>query len=232
MGAEAKCFECGELIEVPEDASGKKIVCPHCSARLQVEEDGTIARAGAGAEVTAAPRPASPVREQDDDEDDVPRRRRRWRDEEDEEEEYPRRRRRRSFRKTGLTRQEALDKVRAPGTILQIFGVLLIISGLGSFVALPFAAQAQKDVELLLFVFGLSGIVCLPCGFITFLGGTRFKQLRSRGLVLATLILTFIIAVLFCNPAIVVPIWPLIVFMDANVKEHFDRPVEEIDYDD
>ncbi len=62
MGAEAKCSVCGELIEVPEDASGKKIRCPHCSTRLQVEKDGTLVRVGTGTEVTTAPRTAHPER--------------------------------------------------------------------------------------------------------------------------------------------------------------------------
>jgi hypothetical protein len=226
MGAEAKCLECGELIEVPDVASGKKIACPHCSVLLKVGDDGTLVRPGT--EMTTAPRTPPLARDQDDDEAVVPkRRRRRW-----EEDEYPRRRRRLSIRKTGLTRQEALNKVRIPGTILQIFGVLLILAGLGSFVALPFATQVEDDVEVLLVVLAVTGIVGLPGGFIVFLGGTRLKQLRSRGLVLAAIILTFVIAVLICNPAILVPIWPLVVYQDVTVKEHFDRPVEEIEDDD
>jgi hypothetical protein len=234
MGAEAKCLECGELIEVPDGAFGKKIACPHCSNLMKVEDDGTIVRAGTGTEVTTAPRTTPAARDQNDDEAVIPRRRRRGWDEEDDEneEEYRRRRRRLSIRKTGLTRQEALDKVRIPGTILQIFGVLLILAGLGAFAGLPLAAQAEEDVEVLLVILVVSGVVSLPCGFITFLGGTRFKQLRSRGLVLAAIILTFVIAVLICNPAILVPIWPLVVYQDVSVKEHFDRPVEEIEDDD
>ena len=132
MGTEAKCLECGEPIEVPEDAFGRKIVCPHCSSRLQVEEDGTIVPVGTGAEVTTAPRTARPERAQNDDEAEVPRRRRRGRDEDDDDEdEYPRRRRRRSFRKVGLTRQEAPRTRCASGhDFANLRRFLLILAGL------------------------------------------------------------------------------------------------------
>ncbi len=131
-----------------------------------------------------------------------------------------------------MSRQEALDKVRTPGTILQIYGVFLMLVGLGLFVAVPLAIEAENIEEPMLVVMVVGGILCLACGFITVLGGTRLKQLRSRGLVLAAIIVTFVVAILICNPAIVVPIWPLVVFMDATVKEHFDRPVEDVEYDD
>jgi DNA-directed RNA polymerase subunit RPC12/RpoP len=214
MGTKAKCGVCGEPVELPEDTSCTEVVCPHCSNRFQVRGDRSLVAVGTPTGVTRTPRSLLPESDRDEDEEECPNPPRRL-----------------SFRKYALTREEALDKVRIPATILQLYGGLLLLAGFGCLIGLPFAAEGVLS-KLGLVALGAVGTLSLACGFLTLLGGTRLGQLRSFGLVLATIIITFCVALFACTPLIVVGIWPLVVFMDVTVREHFDQPLEEIEADE
>ena len=122
-------------------------------------------------------------------------------------------------------RARALSKVKGPGILMQAYGILICLAGIGC-MAMPFVVPEmnEDDKIALWFIFGL-GTLGLPVGVLTFWAGTRMKSLRSYGLAMTAVILTFVIAFLACLPAVIIGIWPLVALLDADVKASFDKPV-------
>jgi hypothetical protein len=200
---------------VPDDLTGRKFRCGKCGVVVIPTEGGAFVT-----EPTPLPSAPTPSRTEEGltprrDEGNLPRPPR-WEDEVVED--WP------PLRQFLRGQPEALARVRGPGTLLQVYGVLLAIAG----AALPVLAVFTGDpVAFALCVAGCA--LCMTIGGFTYLGGTRMKALRSYGLALAAVVLTFVVAVLACVPLVVVGIWPLAVLMDGRVKESFDRfegPVE------
>jgi hypothetical protein len=119
-------------------------------------------------------------------------------------------------------RDQALEKVKGPGILLQIMGILWVLTAI-SLPALALFVKEQDRGPVIMFCL-VCEVFLLPVGIITWLSGSRMKALRSWGLVLTSVILTFVMGILFCMPLALVGIWPLVVLLDANVKNCFDRP--------
>ena len=236
MAILGNCPACGVPMQVPDDSFGGRFCCAKCRVPLTTSEGGEIVtepiptprdgpadRApGRRDEIVTEPIPVTPVPRPSDRE--VARRWGKnasaegpsWRDEEDED--LPPR----SWLRRG--RSAALAKVRVPATILQAYGVLLVL-GAG---ALPLigAVAPEPDRAVVLSLCIAGALVCAGVGAFTILAGSRMKALRSYGLALAAVILTFVVAVVFCVPLVVVSIWPFIVLLDAEVKAGFAGPPE------
>jgi hypothetical protein len=122
-------------------------------------------------------------------------------------------------------RNRALGKIQGPAILMQIYGVLLGLGGVGCLVAAPFIVPAMEgEDQIVLSVFMGIGMLGIPFGLLTLWAGTRMKALRSYGLAMTAVVLIFVIALLACVPAVIVGIWPLVALLDAEVKASFDKP--------
>jgi len=123
-------------------------------------------------------------------------------------------------------RNRALSKVQGPGILMQLCGGLLVLTGVGLGIGIPFAIAApdlSDDDRIGLMVVCCGGApLCMLFGALTLWGGTRMKSLRSYGLALTSVIIIFVLGFLICIPAALIGIWPLIVLLDSEVKACFD----------
>ena len=123
-------------------------------------------------------------------------------------------------------RGRALSKVFGPAILMQIYGAVIVISGITLAISIPFiVADAPRNDQIAIIVLvGVGVFFCVALGAFTFWGGMRMKALRSYTLVMTAVVITFLIGFLTCLPAMVLGIWPLIVLLDGEVKACFDRP--------
>src|SRR3954471_12452172 len=123
-------------------------------------------------------------------------------------------------------RNRALAKVKGPGIFLQIYGVLLGLAAVGSLILLPLMLMDSQEEEkvIILVIFSVLIVLGMGLGIFVFVAGMKLKSLKSYGLVMTCVILTFLFGFLTCLPAALVGIWPLVVLLDTEVKVWFDHP--------
>src|SRR5262249_15127325 len=125
----------------------------------------------------------------------------------------------------------AQRKVKAPGIFLQVMGALLFLIGI-LLAPLPLALPTPRNQEDWLITIVLcegGAAVSIIVGILTFMAGMRMKALPSYGFVLAIIIVIMVVGVLTFIPLCAVPIWPLIVLMDREVKGGFQITKEQGD---
>jgi hypothetical protein len=210
MTNSSKCPACGEAIALPAATSQSRFACPACGIGLTTNEHGDLAveavRATATSNLAAVPKPPPKLKdgeEEDEWDEEVPRR-------------QPWRRR--------YSRAAALQKVKGPGILLQVAGILLLLAGIGLPVLIAIVPKGPDpdDEVITIAMLGGGGVVALCLGIVVFLAGMRIKSLRSYSFVLAVIIVTMVIGVLTCIPLAAIPIWPLVVLVGADVRAGFE----------
>jgi hypothetical protein len=224
MATRENCPECGVFLQVPDEVASGKFRCPKCQAVLLISQGGGLV--SEQGPVTVAPR--RPRDEEDaparwggaprrdwEDEDDRPRRRRR--DEEDEDW-LPEVRRRRP------SRSEALARVAGPAILLQVYGMFWILGGAVLPLIGAFLPDPDYPLILVLCIFGF--VFSVAVGIFTLIGGIFMKRLQNWGLVLASVIVTFVAAFMVCALLVLVGVWPLVVLLNQDVQAAFNQSRE------
>jgi phage FluMu protein Com len=216
MSEEIRCPTCNSALRFAEELRGREVKCPRCDSILTVP-------AGQQGALHQAPREQEPgiprtgIRRRDDERDErepLPRRL-----DFDEDEDY-----RDVRRRSG--RAYALSRVRGPGTVLQVYGVcgllaavlmLLWVVELADSASTPLSRRQQDDAIGMVVGGGLGWLLGV-LGALIWWGGTRMKKLRSYGLAITAVVLTFVLVGALLGLG---AIWPLIVLIDPAVREQF-----------
>ncbi len=210
------CPSCSSALSVPGDVLGREVKCPRCERIF-------TARVEQPAAPPAAPRTAVQSWRDEPEEREPPRPPRRDIDEDA----------RWDVRHRG-GRAYALSRVHGPGILLQVYGILWLLGAAGLLVLAgygmmqltgspnqPLSSGAREDAIAMCVLGGLGGLFSGVLGALVWWGGTRMKALRSYGLALTAVILTFILGAAICIVLCAVGIWPLVVLCDAGVREEF-----------
>lgn len=147
----------------------------------------------------------------------------------------------------GITREEALAKVRMPATLLLITGIVSLLGALTSF-AIPSVLppifesileqtaddpnvtpedreQLQQAIELLASPINyVSAVIGLVGALIICIGATKMKRLESFGLSMAACIVAivpYLSACCVCLFPMAIGIWGIVVIANQDVKSHF-----------
>ncbi|MFN3192169.1 MAG: hypothetical protein ACE361_16775 [Aureliella sp.] len=148
---------------------------------------------------------------------------------------------------TGITREQALAKVKTPGTFLLITGIFSVLGSVMT-LAMPsflpailqsfteemakdpnFGAEQQEQFDQLMQMTGgismyISGIIGLIGGVIICLGAMKMKSLQSFGMAMAgciCAIVPYLSACCGCIFPIAIGIWGIVVIVNQDVKQHF-----------
>jgi hypothetical protein len=213
MAIVGKCPACGETVEVPDDAPGGKVRCGTCGVPFTPDRGDRFTRERPPGRPARSRREAV-TREPDEDAGTG------WRPDDEEEDELPQPRWRRPRRSV------VLEKVQGPAVLLMVYGALCLVVAAGLLVLAPVLALQKKPDPGAVAIFAVGGPLLLAAGGLTLAGGIRMRVLRNYGLVLASVIVTFVVGILTCIPMVAVGIWPLVVLLDPEVKASFDREAE------
>ena len=126
----------------------------------------------------------------------------------------------------GYLRAAALARVQGPGMLLLLYGGFLCLVAVGMIPLAFFVAREGNESDRIA-VYVSCGVVAgllLILGPLTLLGGARMRSLKSYGLVITVVGLTFVIGFLTCIPLVAIGIWPLIVLLDQQVRRAFYLP--------
>jgi hypothetical protein len=196
MPIQAACPACHVPLQLPDDAAGRSFQCVRCGSALWALADG---------QVVTQPQPlaglANPFAESPQAGYYAPAHF------------HP------GFLPQPMLREQALAKVRGPGITLIVYGLLWGLGGM----LLPLAMLADEfrndDVAQVMIpvLAGLSMVV----GAFTIFCGTRLMALRSYALIMVCVVVTVIAGIMICPLLAVAAIWPLVVLLDNNVKQHF-----------
>lgn len=228
MSTLLKCPACGVHVQVPDNLLGRKVRCIKCSEIFTADE-GLASPPPSPIQHEAAP----PPRRRPDPYDEGPRPRRDF-----EEDDY--RPRRSPFLRRGYDRDQALSRVQGPAILLIVVGVLVLLLGLGclGFAGYglteaaaasnnPYRSSKQQDDMVAVVFLTIGAFVNFALGAFLIFAGIRMRALRSYGVCMAAVILTFVVGGLACLPLLLAGIWPLVVLVDSNVKAAFDTPANE-----
>ena len=96
-----------------------------------------------------------------------------------------------------------MTKVAGPAILLQVYGSLVVVSGITLAACIPFfiADAPRNDWPAIIALLGIGVLFCLALGGFTFWAAMRMKALRSYSLAMAAVIITFLIGFLACLPA-------------------------------
>jgi predicted Zn finger-like uncharacterized protein len=226
MSEEIRCPTCNSALRVSEELLGQEVKCPRCDSIFTA----TANQPGPPREPPREqepPMPRTAVRRWEDDRDErePPRPRRRGFEEDEDHDRWDVRRRRRGGR------EYALSRVQGPGTLLQVYGGLCVLAGVGLFLLAVYGVVqlnqnltpgAREDAIMFTVLGGLGTLFSGGLGALTCWAGTRMKNLRSYGLAMTVTILTFVAGFLVCLLVALVGIWPLVVLSDSAVREEFE----------
>jgi hypothetical protein len=174
--------------------------------------------------------------EADDRDNRRPRRGRRQEDDEDYDDDDYGRWSNRPIRRRSLA--AIRSKVAPPAIFLMVYSVLLILCGLGAAALAGFGAwrissapkqfpQSDKeDAVMMVVIGGMCAVVAFLAGPIILWGAIRMNALRSYGLAMTATILSSAVGIFVCIALTLVGIWPLVVLLDPDVREAFNRPLE------
>jgi len=230
MPEQVQCPSCLQGLRVPDKLLGKKVKCPKCGTVFEAknkadqEEDE-----GGNYEFEKEPEPEPEAKKKrirtmtDDDDDDT--------DEDESDEEKEKRAKKRKRRHNA----DALNKVSAPATWLQVtacLGILLgIISVVVTFVppvrdriyAQVPAVQAQmQNMSTGMKVFqGVQHAIWFLAQLIIFIGASKMKRLESYGMSLFASIVALVPLLACCFVGLPVGIWSLVVINSSEVKPYF-----------
>jgi hypothetical protein len=213
MASSSDCPVCHEPITLPAAATPSRLACPACGVRLTTSEQGGLVveaiRPAVAPNVATVPKPPPKL---DDAEDE-------WDDEIPGQQRWLRQRHR---------RDAALRKVKAPAIFLQVAGILMILGSiifaiLAVFLLTLSDNQSEKDAESpMAIIFAVGSAGSLLIGIANIIAGRRMKVLRSYNSVLGIVITTLILGAVLCVFLALVPIWPLVVLVNSDVKTAFD----------
>ena len=190
------CPACGVPLQLPDDAVGRSFQCVRCGCALW---------ALAGGKVVTQPQPlagaANPFAEGSSGGYYAPT------------SFHP------AFVPQPMLREQALAKVRGPAITLILCGLLWGLGGM----LLPLALlteEVQSD-EVAQVMIPVLACLAILVGAFTIFCGTRLMALRSYTLIMVSVAVTAVAGIMIC-PLLAVPsIWPLVVMLDNNVKQHF-----------
>ena len=219
MAIPSKCPACKERLTLPDKEARTRFKCPACGIALATTEYGDLVveavRRSAGPGLPE-PMDGAPAAKRDESEDE-------WDEQIPSQHLWMRRRYR---------REAALNKVRAPAIYLQVAGVLMILGAVALAVltaVLPSASNNKNDDDwvAMTVLFAVGSAISLMLGIANFFAGTRMKALRSYGAVLGIVITTLILGAMFCIFMAVLPIWPLTVLVNSEVRAGFEMTKKE-----
>jgi hypothetical protein len=199
MPIQAACPACGVPLQLPDDAVGRGFQCVRCGAALW---------ALAGGQIVTQPQPlkaqANPFAEGPQAGVYGPA------------SYHP------AYLPQPMGREQALAKVRGPGITLIVYGLLWGALGLLLPLAL-FAEDFRQDEVAQVMIPVLAGLAMVIGAFTVFCG-TRLMALRSYTLIMVGVVLTVVAGILICPLLAIAAIWPLVVLLDNQVKQHFGEP--------
>ena len=190
----AQCPACGLALQLPADTAGCRFACIRCGAQLSSLDAGQVA-------LLAQPPPAAnPFAEGAPGGYYAPGF-------------QP------AFAPQPMDREQALAKVRGPGITLVVYGLLWGIAGM----LLPLALLAEEvaDDEAQQVIIAVVAGLAFLAGAFTVYCGARLMALGSYTLIMVCIRINLILGFTVCPLLAVAAIWPLVVLVDGQVKQHF-----------
>lgn len=125
-------------------------------------------------------------------------------------------------------RNMARAKVNGPAILLIVVGALMVLLaltliGLG---VMMFLETGDEEAVIVGVVLGVCALLCLGSSGVLIIAGLRMRQLRSYGLAMTATVLTMGVGLMTCVPMALAGVWPLVVLLDAQVKQAFYLPPE------